>query len=155
VNAYELVKQRDVTDDGVVPKGKQYVFWLAKRRIQDYHRRCASQRRRPWRVVVEYVPDIDAKRKIRWSRPVGEPESIGREVSIFLEVLSPRAQEVLARKYRLGQSNLDIAGSVGLSTHGVRSLLFRSRRTLETELRTLLDIMEPRDNQPSQQPRST
>jgi len=131
--ALELVRQHHVCHEGYVSKGREFVFWLARQRLRDYHRRRAS---RP--VVVEYVHEIeslalsvsvDAHR--RTSRLALEFKDRDANHCDALAVLSQRAQEILARKYLLGDPNVAIARAVGITRDGVRSSIHRSRRRLE------------------------
>ena len=143
--AHELVNGKHLSKDGYLLEPKEHIFWLARQRLKDYHRRYYRRRasqRIPIKYVREYPEEVDACSKVSSTSDV-EPECESRSAAVFhdaLCALTPRARDILERKHLLDQANLDIARLVGISANGVRSSLYRSRQKLERELRTVLNL---------------
>jgi RNA polymerase sigma factor (sigma-70 family) len=102
---------------------RQYLFWLSKQRLRDYHRLRAA---RQGEIILNYDV-IDPRSNLK-----NESDAIsangGRVIVLrnILGKLNPKHREILERKHLMGQSTEEIATAVAMTSNSVRSVLYRS-----------------------------
>jgi len=105
---------------------RSYLFWLAHKRLCDYHRRRAS-RRKEIRLSGEVIAsDANATEEPE----IAIENTTQTLVAQNLAKLNPRHRDVIERKYLMDQSNEEIAAVLGMTNNGVRSALFRTEKRL-------------------------
>jgi RNA polymerase sigma-70 factor (ECF subfamily) len=111
-------------DDYSDPATGAYLRRVAYNRVVTHHRRNGRV------SAVENIEEFDAT----WARWTETGEGNGEELVEHLRVclghLTERARQALDMRFRMKQSRVEIAESLGITDHGVKNLMQRAKKQL-------------------------
>ncbi|MBN1854710.1 MAG: sigma-70 family RNA polymerase sigma factor [Pirellulales bacterium] len=120
--AYEICENTHPTYHATT----RYIWWLAKKRLLDYFRKCARHHKLyPHEVPID-LKLLGTEKESHHQSPRKPPQLIDDAFNS----LSPKQRDILDRKYLLGESKEDISRKLGISKSGMRSAEYRAKQRL-------------------------